>query len=88
MKLKEGFVLTKVGDNYVAVQVGDAPDKLHGLIRLNETGAFIWRGLEEGLDEALIAERMVAEYAGVDLELAKKAVNDIVGKLANDGLLE
>ena len=88
MKIKKGFILTQVGDGYVAVQAGNDPDRLRGIVRLNGTGAFIWRCLEKGMTNEQIAEKMVKEYSGVDEALANRAVNDIVGRLEKDGLLE
>jgi hypothetical protein len=46
MKIKEGFMLRSVADNYVVVPVGKASLELKGLINLNSVGAFIWKCLE------------------------------------------
>ena len=88
MKIRDGFILTNVGDGFVAVPVYPTSETVHGLVRLNETGAFIWRGLADGKTVEEIAEQMCREYTGVDDETAKKAVQSLVEKLANDGLLE
>ena len=48
MRIKEGFVLEKVGDGYLAVAVGGRADSFSGLVRLNSTGAFLWNNLAEG----------------------------------------
>jgi hypothetical protein len=74
MKIKKGFVLRVVGGESVVVPVGEMSKKFHGMINLNETGAFLWRffseehTIEEGID-ALCAEYDVArEIAGADVE--------------------
>ena len=87
MKLKDRFVFAEVGEDRVAVPVGPAARSLHGIVRLNETAAFIWRGLAEGLAAEQIAERMQAEY-DVDAETALRAVRRIMDRLVEDGLAE
>ena len=88
MKIKDGFVLTEIGESCVAVATGAAAESFHGVVRLNDTAAFIWRGLSDGLSEEEIAARMLAEYEGIDLEKTKKAVRSIVERLESDGFLE
>ena len=50
MKIRDGLKLQKIMDKYVAVPSGAAEDRFHGIIRLNNTAAQIWKGIEEGLD--------------------------------------
>lgn len=40
IKIKEGFLLRKVAGDHVVVPVGEAGKVFHGMIRLNDTGAF------------------------------------------------
>lgn len=87
MKIKDGFVLTEVGDDYIAVPVGEASESFHGIIRLNDTGSFIWRTLSEGLTTEQIIDKLLEEY-DTDRETAERAVNDMVHRLKADGLLE
>ena len=47
MKVKSGFILRKIGSKYMAVPVGERTRDVHGMVALNETGAFIWQLLEE-----------------------------------------
>lgn len=42
MKIKDGFMLRKVGGQYVVVAFGEASRSFNGIIRLNETGKFLW----------------------------------------------
>ena len=67
LKIKEGFVLRKVGKEQIVVTVGAAMQDLNGFIKLNETGVFLWHLLEEGAQEEELAEKLAAEYEiGVD----------------------
>lgn len=79
MKIKDGFVVEKVGTRYLAVAVGKRADEFNALIRMNSTGAFIWQKLTEGdKDTDTLVDLLVSEYA-VDRE---RAMGDVVAFLA------
>lgn len=74
MKIKNGFVVREVGGENVVVPVGEMSKVFHGMINLNETGAFLWNffseehTIEEGI-AALLKEYDVDEaVARVDVE--------------------
>ena len=54
MKIKSGFMLYEVAGSYVVVPAGDEPLDFNGMVTLNETGAFLWKQLEQGCDLSLI----------------------------------
>ena len=88
MKIKDGFVLEKVGDGYLAVAVGDRADEFSGLIRMNSTGAFLW-GLVDGKDmtkEELLSE-VLKEY-DVSREVAEADIAKFEAQLREGGILE
>lgn len=88
MKIKDGFVVERVGSQYLAVAVGDRADEFNALVRMNETGAFIFGLLEKkDLDEAAIVAAMLDEYE-VSEALAEKDVRAFVEKLRKAGLLD
>lgn len=70
MKIKEGFVLRNICGEYVVVAVGRQTLDFKGLIKLNETGAFLWEHLKNDCtaEELLVALR--AEY-DVDEDTAR-----------------
>lgn len=87
MKLKNGFVLEPVGGAYVAVAVGDEAALANALVRMNGTGAFLWRLLSESdLTEGELIDRTVAEY-GISREIAERDITAFVKKLSDAGLL-
>ena len=87
MKIREGFVLKTVGDNHIVVPVGAQTVDFRSMITLNETGAFLWKMLENGCEEADLLKEMLAEYA-VDAELAKQDIAAFITKLTENNLLE
>ena len=62
MKLKKGFVLRKVADNYVVVATGEASKNFHGMVKCNGVSADIWKGLIDGCEEEEIVSRLTDKY--------------------------
>lgn len=87
MKIKNGFVLHNVGDENIVVAVGKMTTKFHGMIRLNDTGAFIFKLLEKGTDENGIVSALMTEY-GIDEATAKTASSSFLSQLTEAGVLE
>ena len=87
MKIKDGFVLNKVGGSYLAVAVGDRADEFHALIRMNETGAFLWKLIDgKDMNEEDLVGALLNEYA-VSEELARVDVARFIAQLGEAKLL-
>ena len=87
MKIKGGFVVNKVGSQHVVVPVGEASMERHCMIRLNDTGAFLWGQLGADTTEDALVQALLAEYA-VDDETARADVAAFLGKLRAADLFE
>lgn len=87
MKLKEGFIKSKLGDECVVVPVGAQTVDFRGLITLNETGEFIWEQLNDEKTEQELVEAILIEY-DVDRETAEKDVHAFVDTLKEKDLLD
>lgn len=87
MKIKNGFVVRMVGGKHIAVPVGKMSKEFHGMVNLNDTGAFLWNfftaehTVEEGVS-ALLGEFEVSE------EIARADVEKFVTILIEKGLAE
>ena len=83
MKIKEGFIIKKLGIGYIVVTVGNASKDFNGVIRLNETGAFLWKSIQDGADsrEKLI-QAMLERYEDLDQETAEKDLDEFLGRIA------
>ena len=46
MKIKEGFLVRKVAEDFVAVPVNNIENNFYGMVQLNKTGAFIFEMLQ------------------------------------------
>ena len=86
MKIKSGFVIREIAGQYMAVPVGERVNDLHGMIALNETGAFIWKLLEDEKTEEDLARALTEEYE-VSYEKALEAVREFRELLSSDSLL-
>ena len=81
MQINKDFTIQKVGASYVAVAVGETSKNFHGMIRLNETGAFLWNQMvERDCSEMDLVEALLAEY-DVDRETAEQDVRRILKSL-------
>lgn len=87
MKLKEGFIKSKLGDECVVVPVGAQTVDFRGLITLNETGEFIWEQLNDEKTEQELVEAILSEY-DVDRETAERDVHAFVDTLKEKDLLD
>ena len=85
MKLKSGFVLRQVAGENVVIPAGDALN-LNMMITLNDTGAFLWRLLEQETDEDAMVAALLGEY-DVDEAHARIHVAAFVNKLKEQDFL-
>lgn len=87
MKLKKGFVLSKAGDDYVAVATGEAGKTFHGLVRNNATAAFLFERLKQECSEEELVQALLDAYE-VDRETAGKDVRTFLNTIGDAGMLE
>ncbi len=80
MKIKSGFVLHSMGNEHVVVAVEERTKEFCGMIRLNATGAFLWKKLQNECTEAWLIESLMEHY-GITEDLAQKAVTAFVAQL-------
>lgn len=87
MQINKDFTIQKVGAYYVAVPVGETSKNFHGMVKLNETGAFLWNLLaKEDLTEEDVVERLLGEY-DVSREIAERDVHRVMELLRENGIL-
>ena len=80
MKIKKGFVLRSVGGENIVVPVGEVSKQFHGMIKLNESGAFLWNFYKEEHTKEQGVEALLAEYE-VDKETAERDVTAFLDTL-------
>lgn len=87
MKIKEGFVLRNIADEYIVMPVGDNIAEFDGAVALNEVSAFIFNKLADPMSKEDLVEALVNEYE-VDYETAYKDVDALTAKFNEWGLIE
>ena len=87
MKLKENLVLRQVADTWVVLALGDASVNLNGMLKLNETGAMLWKVLEQGGGREAMADALTAEYK-VSREQALADAEEFYAALVKVGCAE
>ncbi len=87
MKIKSGFILREVAGSFIVVAVGDAVKEFNGVINLNETGAFLWKQLQQGSDEEELTKALLNEY-DVEEGIARADAKNFIAKLTEAGLVE
>ncbi len=87
MKIRDNFLLREVAGNRIVVPVGEAADRFHGMLKLNETGAYLWHLLESPTDEAALMAAMLRDY-DIDQETAQRDLQTFLNTLRKAGLLE
>lgn len=85
MKIKDGYIVREVAGTTVVLPTGDDLD-LTKMIKLNDTGKFLWQQLQQEIDEDGLVSALLREYS-VDEETARAGVQRFVNKLKDNGLL-
>ncbi|MDD4688662.1 MAG: PqqD family protein [Eubacteriales bacterium] len=86
LKIKEGFMLKNIADNYVVVSVGEGNVNFNSMITTNETGSFLWEILKDGATKQQLVDALLAEY-DVEEEIVAADVERFVQKLEEKNIL-
>ena len=87
MKTKEGFILRKVGKQYVVAATGEASRNFNGMIRLNEEAAFAFGLLQKGITEDELVSALVEKYAAEERETRADVANFLAKLKEADALV-
>lgn len=79
MRIKSGFLVRKIAESYVAVPIKERTQTVSGIIALSETGAFIWKELEQDVSQEQLVSRLIEEY---DVE-QEQALHDVQSFIEN-----
>ncbi len=62
MKTNELYILRDIAGDSLLVPVGEATQRLNGMIHMTETAAFIWNHINEAKDLEEVVSMLTAEY--------------------------
>lgn len=86
MKIKDGFVVRKIANEWVAVPVGTRTAEFSGLVALSDTGRFLWELLKEEQTEEELVSALINEY-DVDEPIARADVTEYLDTLKEKKLV-
>ena len=87
MKLKYTFDLIEVDNHMVAVPVDGGAQAYHGVVKLNESAASIFRRLQNETSEDAVVESLLNEY-NAPKESLISAVHKCITELRKKDLLD
>ena len=87
MKIKEGFMLREVAGSYVVVAVGKRSEQFNGMVNMNETGAFLWKLVEQGASRDELLNSLLETYE-VEREKAEQDVDKFISVLQQNNFVE
>jgi hypothetical protein len=82
--MQNDYLLREIAGEYMLVPLGNS--SLNSMVSFNETGAFVWKKLEQGLNEEEIANALTAEY-NVAYNQALEDVKQLVGYLKDNKVI-
>ena len=86
MKLDPNFITHETRGEHYMISTSDT--KFKGIVKNNETAAFIVECMKEDTTESAIVDKLLAEYKGTDRPTVEHDVANIIGKLRSIGAVE
>lgn len=87
MKLKKDYVLRQVANTWVVLPLGQEAVSFNGMLTLNESGALLWKALEDGADQDALVKALTGEYVVSETQ-ARADVEEFLRKLNQAGCTE
>lgn len=85
--IKEGFILRRIMGYNIVIDIGTQTKERNGMVMLNDTGAFIFEGLQVGKSIDQVTESLMAEY-DVAQDTANADVEKAIADFREAGIIE
>jgi len=85
MKLNPSFLTHVTKGEHYLIAMGDV--KFKGIVKNNQTAAFIVECLKQDVTEEAIVKRLMEEYSEADPEIVRRDVGNVIGKLRSIGAI-
>ncbi len=86
MKALFSFEVMELDDSMVAVPVGEGAHKFHGVLKVNETAAYILKLLSSDTTEEKIVDTLMEQYTGDRAEI-EQYTHKFIEKLKTEGIV-
>ncbi len=87
MKLKKGIVTNKIDGECFAIATGKATKSFNGIIKNNDTAAFIFELLKKEQTEDSLVNEIVKKY-DVDEQTARNDIKELISLLKEKKIVE
>ncbi|WFR57886.1 PqqD family protein [Anaerocolumna sp. AGMB13025] len=88
MKIKPGFFLREIADTWVVVPIGQRVVEFNGLMSLSESGALLWKRLEDPVEKEEELVKLLEENYKVDTSTAAADVKEFLNHIMQKGFME
>lgn len=85
MKIKQGFILHRIGDDYIIMQDGSSNVDFSKVISLNQTSAMLWQEIE---NKEFDTDSVTEGRYDVDNESARRDAQKFIDSLDREGIIE
>ncbi len=86
MKVRDGFLLKEIAGEYVLVPVGENLVDFSAMAVLNETGAFLWKLMDDETTREELLKAVLEEY-DINAEVAGQDIDEFLETMKRHDLL-
>lgn len=87
MRIINGYLLRLIVDTHIVVPVGERVIAFKGMMTLNETGAYIWKCLEDEINYDELLQAILDKYE-IEMETAATDLDEFLDKARANGVIE
>lgn len=87
MRASKDLILREIAGEYILIPVGKAALRIHGMINLSESAAFLWKKLQNDTTEEQLVDALLEEYE-VDRQTACSDVAELLEMMRSAGVIE
>jgi len=87
MKIKEDLMLRDIFGEWMVIPMGERLMEFTGMMKLNETGAFLWKLMNEDTNIDALVDATVSEY-DISPDEARAYIEEFVKSLKEANLLD
>lgn len=86
MQLRDNFTIKEIVGDYIVVPTGENYLDFGAVISINESGAFLWKQLQDNKSIDELSSALAEEY-GIEADVAKADVEEFVALLKEHNLI-
>ena len=88
MKMLYNFEIMDIGEEFFAVPVGDDRSRFHGMIRLNQDAAEMFRLIQEYRSPEAVLDALLQSHPDLERNDIDQALCDFLNQLIAEGILD